>query len=162
MSPVCYDREENLQRHGEARQLCHTVGHRACGSFQPQEVGHGVNYPPHTEDQEVDPCHDEIGVQQGVDGPKEEEGENVLHVIAMGPGNVNRTIQAYGAALEFLPSHQSLSCPILLPSPSPYTSQPILLPLPFWTGWILPWQPIRTAREWDGWVAVRWNATDYW
>lgn len=44
-----------------------------------------MNNPPHKEDQEVDPGHSRIGVQHGVNGPKEEEGEDVLHVVAMSP-----------------------------------------------------------------------------
>lgn len=84
--PIRGSGEEDLQGHGETGQLRHAVGHRACGCPEPQEVSQGVHHAPHAEDEEVEPGHRGAGLQQGVDGSEEEEGEDVLHVVAVRPG----------------------------------------------------------------------------
>lgn len=83
--PVWGGGQEDLQGHGEAGQLGHAVGQGARGCPEAQQVGNGVDDPSHTEDEEVDSGHCGTGIQQGVDGSKEEEGKDVLHVIAVGP-----------------------------------------------------------------------------
>lgn len=65
---------------------------------------------PHAEDEEVDPGHCRTGIQQRVDGPKEKEGKDVLHVIAVGPEMGNKRI----LLTELLCCLPSLPPPILV------------------------------------------------
>lgn len=97
--PVRGGGKEDLQSHREAGQLCHTVGHGARGGLQLQEVGNGMDDASHTEDEEVDPGHCRSGIQQGVDGSKEEEGKDVLHVISVGPERGDKVIPSHQASL---------------------------------------------------------------
>lgn len=90
--PIWGSCQEDLQGHGEAGQLCHAVCHGSCGSPQLQQVGHGVHDASRTEDEEVDPGHCRTGLQQRVHSSEEEEGEDVLHVVAMCPVKRNRLL----------------------------------------------------------------------
>lgn len=106
--PVGGGGQEDLQGHGEAGQLGHTIGHRACGCPQLQQVGNGVDDPSHTEDKEVDPGHCRTGIQQGVDGSEEEEGKDVLHVVAVGSAKRDKVVPSHWNSLfPLIPSSQS-------------------------------------------------------
>lgn len=113
--PVWGGGQEDLQGHGEAGQLRHTVGHGACRCPEAQQVGNGVDDPSHTEDEEVDPGHCGTGIQQGVDGSKEEEGKDVLHVIAVGPEKRDKVVPSHWNSLfSLIPSSQSTHPYVLL------------------------------------------------
>jgi len=75
--------DEDLQRHGDARYLCHDVGQGAGRRLQGEQVGEGVQHASHEEDQEVEAGHGQARSSHGVDGTQEEEGEDVLHVVDM-------------------------------------------------------------------------------
>jgi len=117
--PVWGGGQKDLQSHGEAGQLCHAVGHGARGRLQLQEVGNGVDDAAHAEDEEVDPGHCGSGIQKGVDGSEEEEGKDVLHVIAVGPEKGDKVDPSHQASLPFpIPSSQSVHPWVLLALPS--------------------------------------------
>lgn len=82
--PGVYDLPKNLQSHGNTGQLSYGVGHRADGSSQFHQVGNGVNYPPHKENEKVQPGYEGIWIQEGIDGSQEQKWQDVLQVIAVG------------------------------------------------------------------------------
>lgn len=59
-----------------------------------------MDHPADEKDQEVDSGHSWVGVQEGVDSSKEQEGVDVLHVIAMCPRRKNRGIRTEALLLQ--------------------------------------------------------------
>ncbi|ETE62584.1 Paired mesoderm homeobox protein 2, partial [Ophiophagus hannah] len=78
---------QDLQGHGEARDLSHAVGHGPGGRFQLHQICHSVNHPAEEENQKVDPSHQWIGMQEAIDGPEEQKREDVFHIVAMNSGD---------------------------------------------------------------------------
>lgn len=148
--PVRGGGKEDLQSHGEAGQLCHTIGHGARGCLQLQEVGDGVNNAPRAEDEEVDPGHCGTGIQQGIDSSEEEEGKDVLHVVAVGPEKGDKVA----------PSHQ---VSVLYPIPSIQGAHPWVLLALSSVGWgrhspQKSQSPPYTQRQQDFAGSLPWNA----
>lgn len=89
-SGVRSDRQQDLHGHGDTGYLCHGVGHGAGGSSQGKQISDAVKHSTHEENQEVEAGHRQRGSNGGVDGPQEEKGEDILHVVEVSPEGARR------------------------------------------------------------------------
>lgn len=91
MSCVCSHSNDDLNRHGDTRQLADDVGQRPRWRCESKQVGEGVHDTGQEKDQEMTSCHRQGGTNHGVDSAQEEEGVDVFHVIAMCSENEKKT-----------------------------------------------------------------------